>query len=146
MCDRKLATLSLTRVSAATLAIALTFVFSVALAQNAGQETVTPVMKQEIPRNAGDRVLLATVSYAPGQASEAHLHNGPVFAYVLEGHIASKSGDGPLKTYGPGESWYEPEGTPHRVSRNASDIESAKLLVFAIVDGEKPIKKPIPAQ
>ncbi|WP_426619442.1 cupin domain-containing protein [Pseudomonas rustica] len=86
------------------------------------------------------------MSYAPGQASDAQLHNGPVIAYVLEGHIASQSGDGPFKTYGPGKSWYEPEGTPHRVSGNASDIESAKLLIFAIVDGEKPIRKPIPAQ
>jgi quercetin dioxygenase-like cupin family protein len=142
----KHATLPLSRVLAATFAVALTFVLPVAQAHDAGEETITPVMKQDIPQNAGDHVLLATVSYAPGQASKAHLHVGPIFAYVLEGHVTSQLGDGPLKTYGPGESWYEAPGTHHTVSRNASDTETAKLLVFAIVDGANPIKQPLPAQ
>lgn len=145
MLNVKHATLSLSRVLAATFAVTLTFVLPVAYAHDAGEETVTPVMKQDIPKNAGDHVLLATVNYAPGQASKAHLHIGPIFAYVLVGRITSQLGDGPLKTYGPGESWYEAPGTHHTVSRNASDTESAKLLVFAIVDGANPIKQPMPA-
>ncbi|MDY7560163.1 cupin domain-containing protein [Pseudomonas sp. 10B1] len=145
MLNVKHATLSLSRLLAATFAVTLTFVLPVAYAHDTGEETVTPVMKQDIPKNAGDHILLATVNYAPGQTSKAHLHIGPIFAYVLVGRVTSQLGDGPLKTYGPGESWYEAPGTHHTVSRNASDTESAKLLVFAIVDGANPIKQPMPA-
>ncbi|GGP27627.1 cupin domain-containing protein [Silvimonas amylolytica] len=117
-----------------------------AYAHDAGEETVTPVMKQDIPPQSGDHVLIITVNYAPGQTSKAHMHTGPIFAYVLEGHITSQLGDEPAKTYGPGESWYEAPGTHHLVSRNASDSEPAKLLVFSILDGNHPVKQPIPAQ
>ena len=113
-------------------------------AHDAAEEKIQPVMRQAIPEVTGKNVLMATVSYTPGQASEAHMHTGSVFAYVLEGHVMSQLEGSPTKTYGPGESWYEAPGTHHLVSRNASKTKPAKLLVFAIVGEQEPVKQPIP--
>ena len=109
-----------------------------------GAEVVAPVTKQAIPEAAGRNVLMATVAYKPGQASEAHMHPGSIFAYVLEGHVTSQLEGSAAKTYGPGESWYEPPGAHHVVSKNASATKPAKLLVFAIVGENDPVKQPIP--
>jgi quercetin dioxygenase-like cupin family protein len=128
------------------LAAALTFGAAGAWAHDAGEagaEVVKPVMKQAIPEAAGKNVLMATVSYKPGQASEAHMHPESIFAYVLEGHVTSQLEGSPAKTYGPGESWYEPPGAHHVVSKNASATKPAKLLVFAIAGDGEPIKQPI---
>jgi quercetin dioxygenase-like cupin family protein len=72
------------------------------------------------------------------------MHPGSIFAYVLEGRVTSQLEGGSAKTYGPGESWYEPPGAHHIVSRNASATKPAKLLVFAIVGDNDPVKQPIP--
>ena len=50
------------------------------------------------------------VTYGPGEASESHRHPGITIAYVLEGEIASKVGDGPEKVYGVGEMFMETPG------------------------------------
>ncbi|BAN25517.1 cupin domain-containing protein [Caballeronia insecticola] len=130
------------------LVLAAAFVFgaSHALAHDTAgaEEIVTPVMKQAIPEAAGKNVLMATVFYKPGQASEAHTHPGSIFAYVLEGRVTSQLEGSPAKTYGPGESWYEPPGAHHVVSKNASATKPAKLLVFAIAGDGEPIKQPLP--
>src|SRR5690242_9977983 len=47
------------------------------------------------------------VSYGPGESSSAHRHPGITIAYVLEGEIRSKVGDGPEKTYAAGEMFIE---------------------------------------
>ncbi|WP_408149262.1 cupin domain-containing protein [Caballeronia glebae] len=112
--------------------------------ETTGAEVVTPLMKQAVPEAAAKNVLMATVSYKPGQASDAHMHPGSIFAYVLEGRVTSQLEGGSAKTYGPGESWYEPPGAHHIVSRNASATKPAKLLVFAIVGDNDPVKQPIP--
>src|ERR1700674_4577748 len=116
----------------------------VAHADDTGQKKIQPVMRQAIPEAAGKNVLVATVSYVPGQASEAHMHRGSVFAYVLEGHVVLQLEGSAAKTYGPGESWYEAPGSHHLISRNASKTKPAKLLVFALVGEQDPVKLPIP--
>ncbi|MFK2892375.1 cupin domain-containing protein [Dyella flagellata] len=80
-----------------------------------------------------DRQLQAvTVTYAPGQASAAHRHGGDAFVYVLSGHIRSQVGSDAVRTYGPGESWFEPMGAHHVVSGNASATEPATMLVVFV--------------
>jgi quercetin dioxygenase-like cupin family protein len=106
-------------------------------------ETITPVQKQPIPEAVGKNVLMATVAYKPGEASEAHRHPGSIFAYVLEGHVTSQLEGSPAKTYGPGESWYEPPGARHVVSKNASRTKPAKLLVFALAGDGEAVKLPL---
>lgn len=102
------------------------------------------VLQEQRPSNApGKKAVMLTVNYAPGQASPAHRHPGAVMAYVLEGAVASKLNDEQEKTYIAGEYWYEAPGTVHSVSRNASTTQSAKLLVWSLVDQSKPVTEPL---
>ena len=47
-------------------------------------------------------------------------------------------GDGPVKTFKPGEAFYEPPGVLHAVSRNASSTGRAKIVVFMVADAKQP--------
>ena len=52
----------------------------------------------------------------------------------------------PVRTYHAGQSWWEPPGALHRVSRNASSNDPAVLLAIYIVpEGARPedLMKPI---
>lgn len=57
----------------------------------AEQESIRPVMQQAIPELPGKLVRIVTVSYQPGQASDAHMHPGSVFAYVAQGSVSPNS-------------------------------------------------------
>ncbi|MDR8730575.1 cupin domain-containing protein [Burkholderia pseudomultivorans] len=101
------------------------------------------IMRQPVPEAPGKLVVVATVDYAPGQASEPHRHLGSVFAVVSKGEVLSQVDDGPLRRYRAGEGWYEPPGSRHRVSRNASATEPAQLVVFGLTGEHAPLKSPI---
>ena len=82
------------------------------------------------------------VSYGPGQSSPAHRHPGITIAYVLEGEIASKVGDGPERIYKVGEMFLETPNQLHAVSRNASTTKPAKLLAVMLSEKGKPRTTP----
>jgi quercetin dioxygenase-like cupin family protein len=109
-----------------------------AVGQEAGAE-VKPVRAEKLPNVPGKTLTAIMVSYAPGGKSAAHRHAGSVFAYVLTGAIRSEnSATGPAKVYKAGESFWEPAGSRHLVSENASATEPASLLaVFVADDGAK---------
>ncbi len=112
-------------------------------AQGTGEEKVTVQQEHKMPDAPGKKGLMITVSYAPGQASGAHVHSGSVFAYVLEGAVISQlEGQKPV-TYQAGQSWYEAPNTPHLVSRNASNQKPAKLLVWMLLDEKAPVLTPL---
>jgi quercetin dioxygenase-like cupin family protein len=90
------------------------------------------VIKQELPGEPSRDLLLVEVTYPPGASSPAHLHANGVMAFVVSGTIASKVGDEPEHTFTAGSAWWEPPGAVHRVSRNASSTEPAKLLAIYI--------------
>ncbi len=46
-------------------------------------------------------------------------------------------------TYTKGQSWYESPKKPHLVSRNASQTEPAKFLVFLLSQEGESIKAPM---
>src|SRR5262249_38775820 len=106
-----------------------------AAAQGRG-ETITPQFEQAIPNIPGKSLATLVVDYAPGGASPPHIHakSAFVFAYVLSGAIESQVNDEPRRVYRAGESWYETPGSIHRLSRNASNAEPAKLLAVFVVD------------
>jgi quercetin dioxygenase-like cupin family protein len=118
-------------------ALAAAAALAVLPAAGAGQsgtgETVQQVMSQKLPNVPGKSLTALRVEYAPGGRSGSHHHSGAVFAYVLSGVIRSQLDDGPVREYRAGESWFEPPGTHHRVSENASATEPASL-VAVIVD------------
>jgi len=82
------------------------------------------------------------VSYGPGESSPAHRHPGITIAYVLEGEIRSKVGDGPERTYRAGEMFLETPGQLHGVSANASTTKPAKLLAILLAEKGKPLTTP----
>ncbi len=102
-------------------------------------ETVTPAFNQAIPNIPGKSLIAVTVDYAPGATSPAHHHakSAFIFAYVLSGAIESQVDDGPVQVFHAGESWHEEPGASHRVSRNASATEPARLLAVFVVDSDE---------
>jgi quercetin dioxygenase-like cupin family protein len=87
----------------------------------------------------GSRLTAVVVGYGPGERSPAHHHAGSVYAYVLTGSIRSEnSATGPARVYSAGESFFEPAGSVHRVSQNASATHPASLLaVFIAPEGSQ---------
>jgi quercetin dioxygenase-like cupin family protein len=77
------------------------------------------------------RVTTVEVAYEPGEAGEPHRHPGPIFGYVIEGELELGLGDDPVKTLKGGETFYEPTGILHRVSRNPST--KARTRVLAVI-------------
>jgi quercetin dioxygenase-like cupin family protein len=111
------------------------------------QETVTPVFEHELPNVPGRSLIAVEVQYPPGAASPSHTHAKSAFsyAYVLSGEIVSAVDDEKPRVYRAGESWYETPGAHHRVSRNASETEPAKLLaIFVLNPGERQVTVPDP--
>jgi quercetin dioxygenase-like cupin family protein len=96
------------------------------------KSTRRDVIKQRLPGEPAREISLVEVMYPPGTGSPAHAHAHGVMAYVVSGAIASQVGEGPEQTFRAGESWWEPEGAVHRVSRNASTTEPATLLAIYI--------------
>jgi quercetin dioxygenase-like cupin family protein len=82
------------------------------------------------------------VSYAPGEASSAHRHPGITVAYVLEGEIRSKVGDGPERVYRVGEMFLETPNQLHAVSSNASKTKPARLLAILLAEKGKQLTTP----
>jgi quercetin dioxygenase-like cupin family protein len=95
------------------------------------------VFSSTLENAPGSRLTAVVVRYGPGEKSPAHHHAGSVFAYVLSGSIRSEnSATGPVRTYQAGEGFFEPVGSVHSVSQNASRTQPASLLaVFVAPDG-----------
>ncbi len=106
-------------------------------------EIVTPVFAGALPNVPGNGLTAVLVRYEPGQKSETHHHAGSVFAYVLSGAIRSQvSPGGPANVYKAGESFFEPPGSSHLISENASATEPASLLAIIVAeDGAELTKK-----
>lgn len=109
-------------------------------APSLAEDAVSVLMKQSLADMAGKVATVLTVDYAPGAASDPHVHPGSVFAYVLEGAVVSQLDGGEPITYTKGQSWYESPKKPHIVSKNASKTEPAKLLVLLLSQEGEAIK------
>jgi quercetin dioxygenase-like cupin family protein len=102
---------------------------------HAADQTVTPVRAEKLPNVPGKTITAVVVNYAPGGKSVSHRHAGSVLAYVLSGTIRSEnSATGPARIYKAGESFFEPAGSEHLVSENASATEPASLLAVFVAD------------
>ena len=55
-------------------------------------------------------------------------------AFILNGTIRSQLGQGPVETFRPGGTFFEPLGIIHTLSENVSDTESAQLLAIFVHD------------
>ncbi|WP_336490972.1 cupin domain-containing protein [Methylobacterium nigriterrae] len=121
--------------AACTAALAIS-ISSLVLARDGEGQTVTMNFEANIPNIPGKSLISVEVDYAPGAASAPHTHakSAFIYAYVISGSIESKVNDGEMRIYRAGESWSEPPGATHSISRNASETEPAKLLAVFVLD------------
>lgn len=119
-----------------TLLGAAMLLLAAAASAHAPAETVTPNFSRAITNIPGKSIVAVEVLYPPGAASPPHTHakSAFIYAYVVSGAIESQVGDGPAHIYTAGQSFYEEPGALHRISRNASKSEPAKLLAVFVVD------------
>ena len=94
--------------------------------------TVTRLLTKDLPDLPEKEGMIEVVDFAPGEASQVHRHNADLFVYVLEGSITTQVKGGRAQTLHAGEVFYESPTDIHVVSRNASETQSAKLLVFYV--------------
>ncbi|MGC2331955.1 MAG: cupin domain-containing protein [Candidatus Acidiferrales bacterium] len=81
----------------------------------------------------------ARPSAGPHSPFPMHKHSGPVFAYMLEGSVENQVDpqDKPV-AYHTGDYWYEPAMHVHRLLRNLSETQPARILIFEVLPLGKP--------
>jgi len=99
-------------------------------------ERVTEVL--DFPSPDGRRVNAVRVDYEPaGFTRGTHRHPAGAYVYVIEGSVlVGIDNDEPFEKKA-GESFYEPPGVLHSVSRNASKERPASMIAFFVLgEGE----------
>lgn len=107
-----------------------------AVSAHTAGDVATPNFSHAITNIPGKSLVAVEVVYPPGGASPPHSHakSAFIYAYVVSGAIESQVGDEPAHVYTSGQSFHEEPGALHRISRNASRSEPAKLLAVFVVD------------
>jgi quercetin dioxygenase-like cupin family protein len=107
-----------------------------AVASSSGSplDRVDVVSSYPLANIPGKRVTVVRVSYGPGGFTPPHRHAGTVTAYITKGEIRSQLGGGPLEIFTVGQSFFEPPGSTHMVSANASTTEPAELIAVFVAD------------
>lgn len=98
-------------------------------------EKVKVLSTQDIKEQLDGKKAKATiveVTIGPGQSGLAHRHPGPGFVYVLEGEYELGIDQEPTKVFKAGETFYEPTGCLHRVSRNPSKTGQTRLIAVVL--------------
>ena len=103
-------------------------------AEGSPLDKVEPIGSYALPNVPGKRVTIVRVTYGPGGFSRPHRHAGSVTATITKGEIRSQLGGGPVETFGVGQSFFEPPGSTHLVSANASMTEPAELIAVFVAD------------
>jgi quercetin dioxygenase-like cupin family protein len=113
-----------------------TAVVPLCMANNTGSalDKVDVIASYALPNVPGKRVTIVRVTYGPGGFSRPHRHAGSVTAYITKGEIRSQLGGGPIETFAVGQTFFEPPGSTHMVSANASSTEPAELIAVFVAD------------
>jgi quercetin dioxygenase-like cupin family protein len=112
------------------------------LAPAAPPGDVKELMSKPLTDIPGKEGLMVTVTYPPGGADEMHRHNAHAFVYMLEGSVVMQLQGAKPVTLKPGETFYEGPNDVHLVSRNASDSQPAKFVVFFVKNQGDPVLVP----
>ena len=106
------------------------------------QSTANAVFQTDVADVTNQEILVLEVNYEAGNDSPVHRHNAHTVVYVLEGTVIMQVAGGELQTLGPGDVFYETPSDIHSVSRNASDTEPAKILVFFLKEKDAATTEP----
>jgi quercetin dioxygenase-like cupin family protein len=114
-----------------------------ATAQPNAPRGITTLMTQDVGELGDSQATMLILTLPPKFGpTPPHKHTGPVFAYMLEGHVENQVDPEEPKTYSAGDSWYEPAMHVHRSLRNLSETETAKILVVEVFPKGKPAGLP----
>ena len=106
-----------------------------AVARPGEKDRVKPIAAWDIVEKLDGketRVSVVEVTLEPGQAGKPHRHAGPVIGYVLEGEYEWAIDDQPAKTFKAGDTFYEPTGCLHRVSKNPAAKGNTRVLAMVL--------------
>jgi len=106
-----------------------------AVARPGEQQRARPISAWDIVEKLDGKktkVTVVEVTLKPGQAGEPHRHTGPVIGYVLEGEYEWAIDDQPAKTLKAGDTFYEPTGCLHRVSKNPAAKGNTRVLAVVL--------------
>lgn len=124
-------------------AAALAFSLSASAMAHDPSEKITVLQEQLLKNAPGKKAMMIEVDYQPGQSSIAHKHEGTAMAYVLDGEVISQVKGEQAITYKKGQYWYEPAGSEHLESKNASSTKPARLLVFMVMAPNEQVLIPL---
>ena len=95
-------------------------------------ERVTTVL--DFPSRDGYDVQAIRVDYEPaGFTRGTHRHPAGAYVYVIDGSVEFGIDDREPVVLNAGDSFYEPPGALHSVSRNASQELPASLIAFFVL-------------
>jgi quercetin dioxygenase-like cupin family protein len=100
-----------------------------------GMGTVKILSEKDIAEKLDGKKATATtveVFLEPGESRAPHRHPGPVFGYVIEGEYEWAIDDNPAKTLKAGDTFYEPTGCLHRVSKNPAKKGTTRVLAVVL--------------
>lgn len=95
-------------------------------------EHVKILSATDIPEKLDGKEAIATVvevTIEPGQSGVPHRHPGPAFGYVVEGEYELGINGQPTQVLKAGETFYEPTGCLHRVSKNPGNVRTRLIAV-----------------
>jgi quercetin dioxygenase-like cupin family protein len=97
-----------------------------------------PLLTQPLADLPGREMRMTLLDREPGNTSPMHRHPGHhTFGYVIQGTYELGVGNGPTKILHAGDTFYEPPGVLHSVSRNAGP-DQLKILVCQVADARNP--------
>ena len=108
------------------------------------QPSPNTVFTHDLPNLTMDdwQVTASYVDYPPGRVGNPHRDPGFVLAYVLEGAVVTGISGQDERTYTVGQMFFEPPGSVHEVSRNASQTQKARLLAMIFAKKGLPLTAP----
>lgn len=121
-----------------------------AVAPAAAREQAKPVTSTSRPLGVhplapaleGWQGSMLEVTYPPGLEGPSHQHPGPTFGYVVRGRIRWAINGEPAKVLEAGQSFFEPMGSIHSTSANASTTEPAVIAVVILGKPGEALSKP----
>jgi quercetin dioxygenase-like cupin family protein len=120
---------------ALTIGIATGVVGLAAVNQHEDGESVKTIAARNIEEKLDGKdakVTVVEVTIEPGKSGLPHRHPGPGFVYVVEGEYELGIDDQPTKIFRAGETFYEPTGCLHRVSKNPGAKGKTRLVAFVL--------------
>jgi quercetin dioxygenase-like cupin family protein len=113
--------------------LAVTVVLGLSVAGHQHKNKVKVISAQDIAEKVDGKAATATtleVTIEPGKEGTPHRHPGPVFGYVLEGEYDWAINEQVVTKLKTGDTFYEPTGALHRVSRNPGKTVTRLLVVM----------------